>query len=274
MHVHQGTLMDFFLIIKLLQPSLQIVFTIHDTFIYSDLSAKNRIISNIICDKMIAISDAVVTNMVQHGAPKSKIRRVYNGVQFDDFEIREKNEISDIPVIVNVARFFPKKKGQDTLIKAVSVLAKRGERVKLILAGGELYEGEGSIDRMKKLASDLGVLDSIEFMGNVTDVNSLLKKANIFCIPSNYEGFGISAVEAMGTGLPCVASDVPGLREVVDSDELGLRFKKGDCIGLADALQKVIISLDKYDPNMISENARQRFSIEKMVQDLIRVYGG
>ncbi|MBQ3796783.1 MAG: glycosyltransferase family 4 protein [Butyrivibrio sp.] len=273
MHVHQGTLMSFYLLVKLFCPTLRIYFTIHDTYIYSELSKKNRTIANIICNKMIAISDAVVDDMTKHGAPAEKIKRVYNGVQFTDFEVRNENIITDVPVVVNVARFYPKKKGQDTLIKAIYVLVSRGEKVKLILAGGELYEGEGSISRMKELAKTLGVQDYIEFLGNVSDVNALLKKANVFCIPSNYEGFGISAVEAMGTGLPCIASNIIGLDEVVNSDELGLKFNAGNHEELADAIQKVIHSLDSYDPKRIAQNVRERFSIETMIHELLQVYG-
>ena len=55
-------------------------------------------------------------------------------------------------------------------------------------------------------------------------------------IPSNYEGFGISAVEAMATGLPCVASNIVGLNEVVDDSRVGKLFEVGNEIDLANKL--------------------------------------
>ncbi len=273
MHVHQGTLMPFYMLVKLLCPSLKIFFTVHDTYIYSELASKYRIIANIICKKLIAISDAVVDDMTSHGLNSNMICRIYNGVKFDDFEVRTNNIVKKYPIIVNVARFFPQKKGQDTLIKAVAELKKRGVIVKVLFAGGELYEGEGSLSRMIELAEKLGVDAQIEFLGNVTDVNSLLQKANIFCIPSNYEGFGISAVEAMGTGLPCVSSNVPGLSEVVSSDRIGKKFEAGDYVGLANALQEVIQSIDSYNPQDIADYVRNRFSIDGMIHSLLQAYG-
>lgn len=111
-----------------------------------------------------------------------------------------------------VARFYPQKKGQDVLIKATAILKERGYRIKIIFAGDEPQGVNGEMNRMKELAKAIGVLDNMVFLGNIQDVNKELEQADIFCIPSNYEGFGISAVEAMATGLPCVASDYRNIR--------------------------------------------------------------
>lgn len=271
-HVHQGSLMSFYLLLKILCPSVKVFFTVHDTFIYSELSNRNRRIANLICHKLIAISDGVVDDMKGKGAPEKKICRIYNGVQFDNFVVRDENSVKDIPVIANVARFFPKKKGQDILIRAAAELMKRNVPTKIVFAGGELYEGEGSIAKMRQLASELKIEQNVEFLGNITDVNSFLQEANIFCIPSNYEGFGISAVEAMGTGLPCVASNIVGLNEVVNSADIGELFEQGNHIDLADKLEKVIQNISKYEPHRIAEDVRTRFSVEKMVDNLKNAY--
>ena len=129
------------------------------------------------------------------------------------------------------------------------------------------------MNRMKELARTVGVLDNVVFLGNILDVNKELEKADIFCIPSNYEGFGISAVEAMATGLPCVASNIVGLNEVVDDPSVGRLFEAGNEIDLANTLEEVITHIDQYDSNTISNYARRRFSIQNMCEILLEVYG-
>ena len=66
-----------------------------------------------------------------------------------------------------------------------------------------------------RLEKSLGLEGKVRFLGHVDDVRGLLKKADIFLIPSRWEGFGLAAVEAMNAGLPVIASDVAGLREIV-----------------------------------------------------------
>ncbi len=71
------------------------------------------------------------------------------------------------------------------------------------------------LDMLKQLCTELGITEKVRFLGHVDHVAALLETADIFLIPSLWEGFGLAAVEAMNASLPVVASDIPGLREVV-----------------------------------------------------------
>lgn len=273
-HVHQGTLMPFYALIKALRPRLRFYFTVHDTYIFSELSKKNKFLAKNVCNKIIAISDAVSRDIVMNRVPRSKIVRVYNGTDFSRFAVVEKKDhIEKLVKIVNVARFFPKKKGQDLLIRAGAILKEQGYDFSIAFAGGETESSPNAIQEMKKLAESLNVADRIEFMGNVTDVPGFLKGADVFVIPSRYEGFGISAVEALACGIPCVASDIPGLNEVVNDKKLGELFVMGNADDLAEKLMQVIDSFPDYNPIQIRENAIKRFSIEAMAKQLESVYG-
>lgn len=270
-HVHQGSIMPFYLLVKLCRPNIKIYYTSHDTHIFSDLSKLNQLISKLICDRIIAISNAVVRDIESCGVKTNKIARIYNGTNFSRFNNRLHIDNS-IPNIVNVARFFPKKKGQDLLIEAASILKQNGYNFHIIFAGGETKDAPNAINEMKDLAQEKNVSDRVSFLGNVTDIPDLLISADVFCIPSRYEGFGISAVEAMGVGLPCVASNVEGLNEVVDKPELGKLFQSGSAKNLAQQLAYVLDNLKSYDARFISRDARKRFSISHMVEQLVSVY--
>ena len=273
-HVHQGNLMPFFLLIKTACPDVTFYFTVHDTYIFSsDLNEMDRKIANLICKRIIAISDGVVKDIRSCGIKKEKIKRIYNGINFDKFKMVERKDRKEPFKIINVARFYPQKKGQDVLIKATAILKERGYRIKIIFAGDEPQGVNVEMNRMKELAKTIGVLDNMVFLGNIQDVNKELEQADIFCIPSNYEGFGISAVEAMATGLPCVASNIVGLNEVVDDSRVGKLFEVGNEIDLANKLEEVITHIDQYNSSVISSYARKRFSIQNMCEILLEVYG-
>ena len=274
-HVHQGELMPLYVIVKLICPNIKLFFTIHDSYIFSELSKSNQFLAKLCCKKLIAISEAVVKDILANGVNKEKIVRIYNGVDFSIFDSQEihKSSNKDIVRITNVARFFPKKKGQDILIEAAKLLKEEKVNFVITFAGAEPVGAEGEMERMKQLAKKHG-LKNIEFLGNVDNVPALLSKTDVFCIPSRYEGFGISAVEAMAMGIPCVASNIPGLNEVVNASELGELFEVGNPESLAEKLKKVVLDFEKYNSQKIREDAYNRFSIETMVKQLEAVYGG
>lgn len=273
-HVHQGTLMNFYFLIKLLRPRVRFYFTVHDTFIFSNLSRMNQRLSVMLCEKLIAISDAVLEDILKNGVQRERIERVYNGVNFCKFKELAAPEKKKFYRIVNVARFFPEKKGQDILIKASAILKRKGIPIQVCFAGGELSESTHYISDMQQYAAELDVADCIVFLGNVTDIPKLLKSADVFCIPSRYEGFGIAAVEAMGMGIPCVASNIAGLNEVVNDEALGLLFEVGNAEDLAVKLEYMIANRAEYRAEEIAENVRSRFSIETMTHQLLSIYQG
>jgi glycosyltransferase involved in cell wall biosynthesis len=272
MHVHQGTLMNFFLLVKTMNPALRIYFTVHDTYIFTKLSLQNQLISRLICKKFVAISDAVKANILKNGVKQEKILRVYNGINFERFDVKKHHKAEQTIVITNVARFFPEKKGQDVLIKAVAILKEKGYNIKVMFAGAPSTEDGGALDDMHNLSCELNVEKNINLLGNVDNVPKLLEQTDIFVIPSRYEGFGIAAVEALAMGIPCVASDIEGLNEVVNSSELGEVFTAGNERELAQKLQYIINHLSDYKPDVIAENAKSRFSIESMTKKLLSVY--
>ena len=271
-HFHQGNLMLFFCMIKCLCPSVKFFYTVHDTYIFSELSKMNRFLGSILCKKIIAISNGVLNDILKCGIKTNQTVRIYNGVNFASFPIVSRPKIKNSYTIINVARFVPSKKGQELLIKATAILYNKGYPVHTILVGGEPEGISGEIDRMKDLARKLKIEHLVRFTGNVNNVYELLKCSDLFCIPSYYEGFGISAVEAMGSGLPCVASDIEGLNEVVNSERLGFLFQPGNEIDLAKKIELVINNIDKYNAYEIGNNVRERFSIENMCNQLLDIY--
>jgi N-acetyl-alpha-D-glucosaminyl L-malate synthase BshA len=97
-----------------------------------------------------------------------------------------------------------------------------------------LMIGEGvEVEPARELAADLGIEDRVRFVGAHRDVAGILAQLDLFLLPSQYESFGLAALEAMSCGVPVVATRVGGLPEVVEDGSSGFLCEVGDyrCMG-------------------------------------------
>ncbi|RKE18236.1 glycosyltransferase family 4 protein [Streptomyces sp. TLI_171] len=120
----------------------------------------------------------------------------------------------DVPVVLAAAR-QQYQKGLDVLVSAwPEVVAAHPDAV-LLLAGSRGAE----TDRLEALAAGTA---NVRFLGPRDDVFDLMAAAEVFAVPSRWEGLGSAAMEAMGVGVPLVCADVPALRETVGSEDYAL----------------------------------------------------
>ncbi len=139
-------------------------------------------------------------------------------------------------------------KGFDVLIRAWGNIMKNEEfRMKdsgwrLQIAG---LGSEESLNYLKQLCRENGVENSVDFLGFVSDMEPLYKKASVFVLSSRYEGFGLVLIEAMSQGCACIACDYNGRqREIIEDDSQGLCCKPDDVESLDNALQRMIMDYD------------------------------
>ncbi|SDE87749.1 glycosyltransferase [Epilithonimonas hungarica] len=135
----------------------------------------------------------------------------------------------DDKLIIQVSAFRPQK-DQDTLIKCMVLLP---GNYKLLLVG----DGERKMILMK-LVNELGLEKRVFFLGQRMDVPQLLKSADVVVLSSYYEGLSLASVEGMASGKPFIASDVPGLQDIVK--EAGILFTRGNEEELAVIIKRLI----------------------------------
>lgn len=187
-------------------------------------------------DRVAAISQGVADALTQHLPDmKARVDVVRNGARLSFQHMPECRPRSVAPVIISVGRLVHQK-NYETALDALSRLSDIPFRYVVL---GDGPDREALVSRAKRL----GICDRVEFRGHVDDVDAALAGADIFLIPSRWEGFGLAAVEAMNVGLPVIASDVPGLREVVGTDGKCARLvAPEDPGGVADAIASLLAS--------------------------------
>src|SRR4051794_1901809 len=137
----------------------------------------------------------------------------------------------DTPLIACLSRLEPHK-GIADLVAAAAELRDRGRTVRVVVAGSGSEE-----ENLRRRVADAGLGGGFELLGRREDVGELLAAADVFCLPSHHEGSPISVIEAMLAGLPCVATEVGGLPEML-AGGCGLLVQPGDSSALADALER------------------------------------
>ena len=143
--------------------------------------------------------------------------------------------------IISVGSLAQLYKGPDVLIKAVSILKQRGINCKLTWLGDGKF-----LDEIKKLSINCGVYNNVEFIGNVPSetVFQYLENSDLFVLASRTEGLPRAIVEAMSVGMPCVATRVGGIPELLEESVL---VEKDDEISLANKIQYLFENPDFFN---------------------------
>ncbi len=163
--------------------------------------------------------------------PPERVRLVPNGVDTTTF-VPVPRKRRDVREVVYVGRLSAEK-NVETVVEALGKLGGR-HAVRLTVVGDGPCR-EAILSAAKHLAVDVRLLGFVDHRR----LPALLADADVFVLPSLTEGHPKALLEAMSTGLPCLASDVDGNRAVVAPGETGLLFDPRDASGLADALDRV-----------------------------------
>ena len=123
-------------------------------------------------------------------------------------------------------------------------------------------------------ARELGVDDRVFFLGKIEAVAPLLSAADLFLIPSQSESFGLSALEALASGVPVVGSRAGGLPEVVREGETGALCEVGDVEAMAAAAVDILRDRDRWQEMsaLAARDARERFAIDDIVEQYESFY--
>jgi N-acetyl-alpha-D-glucosaminyl L-malate synthase BshA len=178
-----------------------------------------------------------------------------------------KEQASGRKLLMHVSNFRPVKRVKDV----VGIFAQVTKEIPSVL----VMVGDGP-DRVEAEleARRLGVADSVSFLGKIESVAPLLANADLFLLPTQSESFGLSALEALATGVPVIGSRAGGLPEVVRDGETGALCPVGDVEGMAQAAIGLLQDPERWHAmsTLAAADARERFGMDEVVEQYERFY--
>ncbi|HZN13559.1 MAG TPA: glycosyltransferase [Acidimicrobiales bacterium] len=189
---------------------------------------------------LVANAEAVAANASEvFGAPPGAVRVVYDGLDLDRFSGAAPANLSGVGVgpidrvCVSVTRMHPQKGVEDLVAAAALLRDEAGLHMVVVGGGPDRGPLQTAIDRA-------GLSGRVHLLGERTDVAALLARAELFVLPSRFEGLPSAVIEAMAAGLPVIATEVGGCGELVDAGVTGWLVPPRSPIALADAIREAL----------------------------------
>ncbi len=220
-------------------------------------------------ETIIAISKATKQALIEHLRYQANIITVNNGVNISKVRDEGKTDLSEVAsryrekiILLQIAN-FREDKDQDTLIRALPLLP--DDYVAIFIGDGKRRA------YCEELSNQLNVQNRVDFVGVQNNVGAYIKLAEVIVMSSHIEGFGRAAVEGMALRKPVIASNVPGLADVVLG--AGLLFEVGDYEKLAEIILSLSNDREYYEE--IAQKCYERadmFDIGQMVKQYEEIY--
>lgn len=173
-----------------------------------------------------------------YGLSDTRIPVVYNPVEISKFYSLKERTHGDF-IFITAGRFSVEK-NQKMMLRAFAAFLEKGHDARLIMLG----KGEEE-ENLRTLARELGISGRIDFAGFVVNVEDYLANSDVFLLSSDYEALPLAVLEAMAAGLPIVATDVGGVRDIVTDN--GILIPAGDTSAMVQAMEELYLRKDVLD---------------------------
>lgn len=188
--------------------------------------------------KVIAISESVKNSLNKYEFIRSnKILVLPNSIEYQKFNevALSKKKSNNGEIIIGIVGRLEKVKGINYLLFGMKKILAKFPYAKLEIIG----DGSNA-QELKNLSEKLKISNSVIFFGKFTDVIPFYSRMDVFVLPSILEGFGIVLLEAMAAGIPVVATNVNGIKEVIVNMKSGLLVPPKNPEAIADAVIKIV----------------------------------
>ncbi len=229
----------------------------------------------------IAVSSGV-ENALLRVFPRKKVVLIHNGIDTDELSdeeriglrkaFREFHRIPlDVPLVGIIGELVPLK-GQRDLVLAAHEVAKRFPRTRYIIVGRDNTLDQKFRRELRRMVKVFGLEENVLWLDWVENTTELFAALDIFVSASQTESFGMAMLEALVTGVPVVATDTAGSRELIHDPKQ--RVPVNDPVGLAKKIVEVLESpaAMRSMADAAAVNARSKFSLDRMISETERVY--
>lgn len=233
-------------------------------------------------DRYIAVSKEVKKMLITtNGIPSDKIDVIYNGIDINKYKycidngikLKRKFNLNNQDLVICVIGRLCEEKNQEIMIKVARKLNSISN-IKFLIVGEDNSAQKSYKKKLEKEISYYNLGSNIILTGFYKDVTNIFGISDIIVIPSKKEAFGMVAIEAMAMKKPVIASNVGGLKEIIDDQINGFLVPVGD----ADRLSETILKLykDSRTRDIIGSNGYEtvlnKFTLSKMVEKVEKNY--
>jgi len=226
--------------------------------------------------RIIAVSDLTRKKSLEEGIREDKITVIPNGIrpvpvtEYKKSEIRKEIGFDDQDfVLISVGRLVYQK-AHEYLISALPIVLKENKHMRVAILG----DGELHLDLIKQI-DILGLTKEVKLFGIQENVAKYLAAADVFVLPSRWEGLPIALLEAMSASLPVIATRVEGVEEVVKQDQHGLLIQRESVSELAQAIiqlsavpERQLRGMGEAAQNLILES----YTTDIMCEQYLRIF--
>ncbi len=233
----------------------------------------NRLL-NPITARIVAVTDTVGKTVadVQKVVP-GQVIIIPNGIKIENFSANKTTKHKTIlpgskPRIAIISSLTPVKR-HDLLFTALKVCSKQIPTISCCVIG-DGPERAG----LEQMARDLGIANFVFFLGNRNDVNEILRGVDIVVSTSDYEGLPMNLLEAMAAGVPVVATDAGGSKDLIDSGKTGILVERGNVDAIANGICKIIENHDLSEQLRLNgyKTVEENYSLEKIIKKWEKLY--
>ena len=260
-HTHHRMAAFYIRLLKLVHPKLIHVYTAHNVF-KDKLPLYGFALKNA---KSVAVGEAVNKNLKEDvGITDSRV--IYNGVVLKETDEQVDEIISYDGIKLGCIARLSEQKGLTYLLDAMSLLTIKDIRL-FIVGEGELRE------ELENKVKELNLQDSVIFLGYRKDIVECINSFDFCVLPSVFEGFGLVAIEAFMNSKTLVATDIPGLNEVV-TNKNGILVPAKDPTALASAIDKLAMdaTLRQELASQAKKDYENRFSYPMFLENYRALY--
>jgi glycosyltransferase involved in cell wall biosynthesis len=226
----------------------------------------------------VGVSEGMRRAAIRHlGIAPDKIAAIHNGVDLALYDcnrsaraaVRRELGLEPDALVVGSVGILNQTKNFQLLVQVASSVVDRHSGVQFIIVGDGDQRRE-----LETMVAEMGLHRSVVLPGFRADIPRVLAALDIFALTSRSEGFGLAVVEAMASGLPCVAFDVGGLSELMVNGQTGFLVTAGDAEAFGVALNRLIVEPELRSSMGQSAQTRARtlFSVELMVRRYNELY--
>lgn len=208
--------------------------------------------------------------------PKEKVVTIYNGVDLSRFNplVREKFRVNarqrwgiekQEMAVLFVGNDF-RRKGLMPLLQALGMLQERGMRVKALIVGRDAF------GRFSRACKELGIGERVIPLGAMERVEEAYAGADLFVLPSYYDPFGFSYLEALACGLPVVTTRFAGASEILEEGRTGIVIPSPEPVLIADAIRVIYEEKSWGEVNAEAWSLVQNFSADKNTDAILSLF--